>query len=258
MTEPLGDPPRSTFTTAAQDAFRRGGRRRLWWSAAAAIVVLGLLIVMGPDRRSIQRRFRFYGAPGELRIMPEISIDEGKDRVHQLPKSLQVPPPPASIQIVPEDLDPRATEIAPKQREDREIRNEDAVEPNPDADTADKAQVELSLPSQTNPDWYILHMVRPEYPLAAPEQERRQPVIFVKAAIFVGPSGDVVERMILATDGSRVFAEEVLAKLAEWKFGWRVNPGSGRWIEMTWNFNSPYFSRASGTSGTTGASGPGD
>jgi outer membrane biosynthesis protein TonB len=106
--------------------------------------------------------------------------------------------------------------------------------------------VELSLPSQTNPDWYILHMVRPEYPLDAPEAERLQPVIFVRAAIFVGPSGDVAERMILATNGSRVFAEGVLAALIDWKFGWRVNPGVGRWIEMTWNFRSPYFAQAGG------------
>ncbi len=83
--------------------------------------------------------------------------------------------------------------------------------------------------------------MRPEYPIAASEDERRMPIISVKAAIFVGPDGDVLEKMILATNGSRVFAEEVLNALGKWKFGWLVEPDQGRWIEMTWNFKSPYF-----------------
>lgn len=246
MTPAPPDPHRSSYTTAAQDAFRRRGGRRLLWSAAAALLLLGLLIVLGPDHRDVERRFRFYGAPGVLRIMPEISIEDGKDRVHQLPKSLQVPPPPAAIEILKEDVDPHGTVPVPKETDDRNVQDQDEVQPDPDAERADRAQVELSLPSQTNPDWYILHMVRPEYPLDAPEAERRQPLIFVNVAIFVGPSGDVAERMVQATNGSRVFAEEVLAALVDWKFGWRVNPGYGRWIEMTWNFHSPYFAQAGG------------
>lgn len=243
MKQPPAAPRRSHLTTEAQAAFVRAGRRRMGWSIAAAFVLLLLLVVLGPDRREIERRFRYYGAPGPLRIMPEISIDQGRDRSHQLPKSLQVPPPPASLQVVPEPESPLANEVRPRERQDPQVLSE-VIQPDPDAEIGEDPRVELTLPAQTNPDWYILFMVRPRYPAGAGERDRQQRLVFVRAAIFVGAQGEVTESMILATNGSRVFAEEVLASLAQWKFGWRVNPGVGRWIEMTWNFHSPYAAGA--------------
>ena len=207
------------------------------------MAILALLAVLGPDQQSIKRRFEYYGKPGELKIMPEVSIDNGADRIHQLPKSLQKPPPPSYVETDPDDLDPDAAQETPVNRDHVPMPViEPTTQVDPDAETASHDQVELKLPSQTNPDWYILKQVRPEYPLDASEAERRLPIVFVKAAIFVGPDGTVLEKMILATNGGRAFAQEVLDALGQWKFGWRVDPGQGRWIEMTWNFKSPYFS----------------
>ncbi len=234
---------RSAFTTSAQAEFRRRNTRRLAAAAAAAVAILVILVLLGPDQQSIKRKFEYYGKPDELKIMPEVSIDNGADRIHQLPKSLQKPPPPSFVETEREDLDPRAEEEIPvtRERQPRPV-NEPSAQVDPNAETASRDQVELKLPSQTNPDWYIIKQVRPEYPLGASEAERRLPVVFVKAAIFVGPDGTVLEKMILATNGGRAFAREVLDALGQWKFGWRVDPGQGRWIEMTWNFKSPYFS----------------
>ncbi|MBU2502783.1 hypothetical protein KJ682_15735 [bacterium] len=242
MPENRHDTRNSPFTPEAHAAFKSKASVRMWWAAAATLVLLLLLVLLGPDQQDVKRRFEYYGAPGELRIMPEISIEDGSDRVHQLPKSLSVPPPPAEIEIEKDKPDPEGTEPAPREEESNPSEvDEPAVTPDPDAEIAARDQVELSLPTQSNPDWYILHQVRPEYPLDVREEERRTPIIFVKAAIFVGPDGSVLERMIQATNGSRPFAEEVLAALEQWKFGWRVDPGAGRWIEMTWNFKSPYY-----------------
>jgi outer membrane biosynthesis protein TonB len=60
--------------------------------------------------------------------------------------------------------------------------------------------------------------------------------------VFVGPDGRVTASMVTTTNGSEVFTEEVLRAVDQWVFGWKVDPGAGRWIEMTWNFRSPYFS----------------
>ncbi len=233
--------PDQAYTTRAQAEFKRRNVRRLAWAGVAAVVILLILAWLGPDAQVVRRKFEHYGKPGELRIMPEVSIDEGSDRSHQLPKSLRKPPPPAVI--LPEERnDPRAEEKVP-------VPNDSEAKPalevaRPDdltADTAQKDQVELKLPSQSNPDWYLLKQVNPEYPLDSSEADRRTPVVFVKVGIFVGPDGLVRETIILATNGSPVFGKAVLEAVKQWKFGWRVDPREGRWIEMTWNFRSPYI-----------------
>ena len=232
----------SAFTTEAQAEFRRRNSRRLLWAAGITLLLLGVLILLGPNQQEIKRRFEYYGAPDELRIMPEVSIEDGRDRMHQLPRSLSVPPPPANLEIEREKPDPEGTvEVPPQDQIQPRQVDQTTRQPDPDSEMADQERVELSLPMQSNPDWFILTMVRPEYPIDAREEERQMPVVFVKAAVFVGPSGDVVERMILATNGGRAFSTEVLNALEKWKFGWRVEPGAGRWIEMIWNFRSPYF-----------------
>jgi hypothetical protein len=232
---------RHHFTTRAQAAFRGGSAKRLAGAAVVAVLALVALIVLGPDEESIKRRFEYYGAPDELRIMPEISIEDGADLTRQLPQSLQAPPPPAEIEVEREDPVDKADEVLPEPVEapdDTDVQPVQVVDP---AEVAENEQVQLSLPRQSNPDWYILRETRPSYPLEVSEAERRTPVVFVRAAIFVGPDGTVLEKLILGTNGSAAYSEAVLEALGEWLFGWRVEPGTGRWIEMTWNFRSPYF-----------------
>ena len=117
---------------------------------------------------------------------------------------------------------------------------------NPDAEVSSRDLVKLTMPRQSNPDLFIIHQVHPEYPLDASEEERRTPSIYVLVAVFVAPSGDVTEAMVMANTGSRIYADEVLDKVKQWKFGWRVEPGAGRWIQLPYNFNSPYFTGPQG------------
>ncbi|RKZ16391.1 hypothetical protein DRQ50_06165 [bacterium] len=228
------------FTTRSQATFRRGGGRRLLAAAAVAVAGLVLLVLLGPDEETVKKHFEFYGANDEIRIMPEVSIEDGQDDMRQLPQSLQRPPPPAEIEVEPEDLSDMADETVPVPVESisEDSQPVPVVEP---AELEESERVELALPMQSNPDWYILREERPTYPLEVSESERRTPIIFVRAAIFVGIDGLVKERMVLATNGSAAYGDAVLDALADWKFGWRVDPGAGRWIEMTWNFRSPYF-----------------
>ena len=46
--------------------------------------------------------------------------------------------------------------------------------------------------------------------------------------------------MIQSANAGSAFTNEVLEAIRKWKFGWRVDPQAGRWIELTFNFNSPY------------------
>ncbi len=232
----------SQFTTQAQLAERQGTHRRILWAIIFSLVALLLFILLGPDVESVKKRFEYYGVEGELRIMPEINIEDGQDLTHQLPKNLMTPPPPSQMEIEPEELSENGTEFIPE--ESPEPINEiisDAPRPTPDSEEASEERVELNLPQQSNPDWYIITQIRPQYPLQAPEEERRLPVVFVQVAIFVGPDGTVSDAMVQATNGSKVYSDEVLERVKQWEFGWRVPPGAGRWITMTWNFKSPYF-----------------
>ena len=122
------------------------------------------------------------------------------------------------------------------------VKNVDSERQQDEADVATDQRVQLALPMQSNPDFYIIYQEWPEYPLEAPESERRTPVIFVNAAVFVNPDGLVSDAMITSTNGSRVYSQAVLAAIRKWKFGWRIDPGAGRWIEIPINFRSPYFS----------------
>jgi outer membrane biosynthesis protein TonB len=213
------------------------------WAGVTAVACLVLLVLLGPDEESIKERFEYYGAPGELQIMPEISIEEGHHEVHQMPKSLQVQPPPANIEIEREDPDPNGTvEVPPVNIQEPHESVTTSEFPRDDAELSSDQQVEMAMPMQSNPDWYILHMVRPEYPLDASEAERRTPVIFVNVNAFVGPDGLVKEVWVNNTNGSRIFVEATLKAVKQWKFGWRIeDPGLGRMYVIPWNFKSPYF-----------------
>ena len=212
------------------------------WAGVVAVVALVLLVLLGPTEQAIKKRFEYYGAPGELKIMPEISIEEGQQKVHQIPRSLQVEPPPTNIEIEKEDPSKEGTELIPPVN----LLDPDEVYrasefPRDNEEMSEDQQVEMAMPMQSNPDWFILTLIRPEYPLGASETERRTPTIIVKVAIFVGPDGLVTDAMVLSNDGGRLFEEETIKAVKQWKVGWRVNPGSGRWYNITWRFKSPYF-----------------
>lgn len=236
-------PPPTTSGTTAQAAFRRGGRNRLIGAGMVALLALILLVVLGPTQEEVRRRFEYYGAPGEMKIMPEISIVDRADTRHQLPKTLQTPPPPSRIDI--EDMPESENAEMPKPKDtpirDRQPVDMPSLKPNPDSDVVERNQVELALPQQTNPDWFILEQYLPEYPFDAPQNEQRIPIVQVKVAIFVDPEGKISEAMITSASAGSAFTNEVLEKVRRWRFGWRVDPKAGRWIELTFNFNSPYL-----------------
>lgn len=245
--DPKDGPRRRLFTTEAQVAYRRGGRKRLAWAVVVAALALVLMVLLGPDESVVKEKFEYYGAPSdEMQIMPEISIDTGADQTHQVPKSLQIPPPPANMEIIEEEDDPDAVEALPEKVENDPNEIDVAVDqPQPDAEVSQDQQVELSMPTQTSTDYYILHMVRPEYPLGATESERRTPVIYVSLWIFAEPDGSVNTAWVTATNGSQVFSDAVMKAVLQWKIGWRVDEKKGRQIQMTWRFNSPYFTPGS-------------
>jgi TonB family protein len=237
----------SNFTTRAQDSFRRAGGKRLLGATLGALLVVVLIILLGPKYDPRQDILATYGAPGELVIMPQVSIQEGRDRTHQLPKSLQQPPPPARMEIEKEETSPEGSVPVPEPIEapPSEVITK-VTSLNPDAEIASKDLVELTMPRQSNPDLYIIHQVHPEYPLDATPEDRRIPTVYVLVAVFVNPAGDVTDAMVVANTGSRVYADEVVSKVKDWKFGWRVPPGAGRWIQLPYNFNSPYFTGPQG------------
>ncbi len=212
------------------------------WATVAALAGLILLVLLGPDEQEIKERFEYYGAPGELQIMPEISIEEGYQKVHQIPRSLQVQPPPPNIEIEKEDPTDEGTVEVPAENltEPNEVITVQEY-PQDSPDFSSDPQVEMARPMQTNPDYFILNLVRPQYPLGASEAERRIPVILVTVVIHVGSDGLVSDAWITQNTGGPLFGEECLEAVRQWKFGWRIDPGIGRQFPITWRFKSPYF-----------------
>jgi outer membrane biosynthesis protein TonB len=231
-----------SFRTEVQEESHRGGRKRMLWAGVAAVAGLLLLVLLGPDEQEIKDRFEYYGAPGELKIMPEISIEEGHHDVHQIPRSLMTQPPPSNIEIEKEDPTEDGTvEIPPVNIQEPNTSEIVSELPREDSEMSSDPQVKMARPMQSNPDYYILNLVYPEYPLGVSEAERRIPVIYVNVNIFVGPDGLVTDAWVNSTNGSRLFVEEGIKAAKQWKFGWRVNPGIGRSYVIPWQFKSPYF-----------------
>lgn len=250
MTEPTSSATGRTrsFTTRAQARFRQGGAKRLLGAAVAAIAGLLLLVFLGPDEKVVKEKFEYYGVKSdEMRIMPEISIDDGSDKVHQIPKSLQVPPPPANVEIIEEEDDPDAVEVQPEEAVEDPNKIDVAVEqPIPDSETSTDYQVEMKLPSQASRDYFLIYGPRPTYPLDATEAERRTPVIYVNIWIFVDVDGSVTAAQVIATNGSQVFVDAVVNTVLTWKFGWREKQEKGRALTFPVNFKSPYFRPGAG------------
>ncbi len=235
-------PHRSPFSTRSQDEFRAGAWKRMLGAVALAVAALAAFVIFGPTEKDIKERFEYYGVRDEMRIMSEISIDDGRDNLHQIPQSLRVPPPPAMLEIEEDKPDPKGSEVMPEENEaDPNMIDVNTRNPLENSEFSEEYQVEMALPMQANRDFFIVHLVRPDYPLSASEAERRTPVIVVKVGVFVNAAGDVSEAMILSSNGSRVFDDAVLVAVREWKFSWLVEPGAGRWLQFPVNFKSPYF-----------------
>lgn len=225
--------------------FKSKTRKRLIWSSVAAIIALTLMILLGPSRDVIKKRFEFSGAEGPLQIMPELSIEEGDADRHQDPKFFRDNPPPPNIEVIPEETTPEAPEEVPRIRENVELESDtyaDAIS-DPDLDIVD--QVEMNLPQQTNPWFVLIRMVRPQYPSSATEAERRTPIIVVEVAFFVSEEGNVTASYILNSTGSRAFNEVVLKAVDQWLYKpvwYDGRPPRGFWNRLTIRFKSPYRS----------------
>ncbi len=222
--------------------FKAGGRRRLLGAAAVALALLALLVWLGPDQESVRRRFEFTGAEGPLRIMPELSIEEGHDARRQLPRYYRQNPPPPSYEVEPEPLEKEAEIHVPIRREEP-VRESETVDPTQDPDLDEVSLVEMNLPRMTNPDFVLEHWVLPRYPAGATEQQRRLPVITVEAALYVDEEGQVTATMIVSSEGGPVFDEVVLRAIRQWRF--RVVAPTGRaeqgfWYRVPFRFKSPY------------------
>jgi len=238
----IPDPGPSAFTTEVQAKSHHGGRRRFLWAAAVAVLGLVALVLFGPDEQAVKERFEYYGAPGEMQIMPEISIVEGNQSLQQLPRSLQVQPPPANIEVELEEPDDNGTvEIPPKNIQEPNQVDVASEFPREDAEMSEDQQVEMAMPLQSNADYFLLTHVPLEYPLGVSETERRIPVITVTVNVFVGIDGVVTDVWLNSTNGSRLFVEATIKALKQWKFGWRVPQEKGRILVITHNFKSPYF-----------------
>jgi len=234
------------WSTRAHEAFKGKGRWRLLGASLLALVTALVLILVGPSRREVRERFEFPGAEGPLKIMPEISIDDGSDPVHQLPQFFRENPPPPTYDVLPEDLSPDASQLVPIHEEHtRPVTDEEDFDVAKDPDLAAVDLVELQLPQQTNPEFVLIEMVRPLYPVDANEAQRHTPVIEVEVAIFINEMGEVTAAMILRSDGGPVFDEVVIKAMNQWRYrpvSRDGRPPAGRWQRIVWRFKSPYYS----------------
>jgi len=223
-----------------QQRFRRGGRRRLIGAVLLTALTLVLLIFLGPDRDDVKRRFEVSGEQGPLRIMPELSIDRGRDQLHQdeLRRSLELPIPAPEYEI--ERDDPDATELVPLPVEKSpEVR--EAIDPTEDPELDVVDMVEMRLPSQSNPCFRLVRMVRPRYPSDATALERRTPMIKVHVAFFVSVAGQVEGAYIVSNEGSPDFAEVTLRAVEQWAYEpveCDLVP-EGFWVNFDLEFSSP-------------------
>ncbi|HRX50076.1 MAG TPA: TonB family protein [Candidatus Krumholzibacteria bacterium] len=233
-------PAPRTSPETEQARFRRGAGRRLLGALAAALLLLLLGIWLGPDREDVIRTFEFSGKEGPLEIMPELSVDDGRDTAHQeaLRREEQPPQPAPYYEIEPDD--PEAVETQPETAPPvpTPAPEEELLE---DADLDEVDAVEMSLPSQTNPWFKLITMVRPRYPLDASPADRALPKLEVEVAFYVAPTGEVQGAYILSNEGGPAFADVVLRAVQQWRY--EPLPGNkapeGFWNRLTLTFVSP-------------------
>jgi outer membrane biosynthesis protein TonB len=213
-------------------------RRRYGAAAVTAALVLLMLTLFGPDRERVRERWDFAGAPGPLKIMPQISIDDGSDPAHQEAARLArlATPPVPDYVVEPDERGTRPVTVAPP-----------PTPPAPDADVeADVVDlhdtVELNLPTPTNPCFHLLRQIYPRYPADASPLDRLAPVLTVKAAFFVGPDGTVQGSYVLESDAGPEFAAVVLKAVDRWLYDpdfAACSDPAGFWNVLTVTFRNP-------------------
>ncbi len=230
----------------ANARYRRAAGRRLALGALAGLVLLVLIALLGPDREAVRRHFEFVpGAAGPLHVMPELSIDRGRDPRHQEPeqfRNLWRPPPEQAV--VPDETAGRP--VAPPQPVPAPAPQPDAaIAADPDLSLADV--VEMRLPQQTSRCFVLERMVRPEYPLGADAEARRRPLVTVEAAFYVNELGRVTASYVIQSTGGPLFDAVVLKAVNGWLFRPVADPTCpplGFWIRLPVLFHSPYAPRA--------------
>lgn len=235
---------------SANNKFKESSRNRFLVAVGVAVISLVLFFLIGPNADEINKKFEYIGAPGDLTIMDAISIDDGREKVHQLPKSLQKPPPPSIIEAEEEETSDEAIREIPKPLEQMPVENpliQEVVDLQAKEFTRDL--VSMATPMQSSRNYFIKHMERPVYPLDATEEERRTAIIYVKVAWFVAADGTISDLLIQETNGGSAFISEVLKKMKLWIIGFYIDPGPGIWMHTTWNFKSPYINHSPGSQG---------
>ena len=101
----------------------------------------------------------------------------------------------------------------------------------------------MRLPSQTNPWFRLVRMVRPLYPHDARPEDLRVPRIVVEVAFFVDPTGRVTASYIMNSNGGPAFDRVVLKAVAEWLYEPvdlpDIGPLDGFWNVLTVVFRNP-------------------
>ena len=250
MTAPQKSGGGGLFSPAAQAERARAGKYLLW-AVPLALIVLVIIALLGPSAETIENKFTPYGTVGELRLMPEISVEDGVNQDSRRAATEAAPPPPApEYQVEPEEITTDAAELTPRTASEvsevsgagesvQDVPESDVIVAN-DADAA----VDMYMPSQTvDSDFIIKKLVRPLYPPHASQQDRAKPVITVKAAFFVNEAGEVQALIINSNDGGPEFAEAARAAMDQWEFEPRIKngkPPASRWLVVTWRFRSPF------------------
>jgi len=202
-------------TLPRRPAYRRKQQRIMWASIGGAVLVLLLVIILGPDRDEVKRRWEFSGEEGPLKVMPELSIDDGADERHQerMRRARELSPPAPNFEVHdPEGEDPTRDIVSPEPDDSDRID----AESEPEWDAYDT--VELELPSQTNPCFILRRQVYPRYPADASGVDRSRSQITVKVAFFVDPEGQVGGAYIMSSDGSAPFDDVVLKAVRQWRY----------------------------------------
>ena len=224
-----------------QERFRRGERRRILFALIGAIIVLALGIILGPRGEQVRRRWEFSGSEGPMKLMPELSIDDGADERHQDPaRSPDTPPSAPNIEVIT----PEAREsVAPPSPPSPAETPVDPAEIEPDAELDVADAIEMRLPSQTNPWFRLIRMVRPRYPADADVSAMTAPQIAVEVAFYVNEEGRVTGSYIMSNSGGEPFARVVLKAVDQWLYEPVVLPDGnlpqGFWNRLTIYFRSP-------------------
>lgn len=223
-----------------QERFRRGNRKRIVYSVVGALIVLALVVLLGPSGTDVRRRWEFSGKEGPLRLMPELSIDDGGDAVHQDAAAAGSPPAAApNYESVSPEAEQKAPPPSPPATADRTAETDPESDPELDAVDA----VEMRLPAQTNPWFRLIRMVRPRYPADASAADMRQPQVIVEVAFYVDPSGKVAGSYIMSNTGGDAFARVVLKAVDQWLYRPVILPDGeapqGFWNRLTIFFRTP-------------------